>query len=356
MKSKYIYILCLVFVLLVILFLDVVISLFYNNVEWFVPDKILGWKHNPQLNTTFYGSDFTSHILVNYEGFSDVNHNLNKDPNIVRIVVLGDSFTEAWQVDFYKSFPRLLEKSLNNVEVLNFGVSSFGTDQEYLTYKHYARKYDPDIVIVVFSNNDVRDNYEILYNLSSKINLMQNKPFFNIDRGVLSLKNFTPYRRPFTNSILRKSSLLSLINNLVFRKNLEEKDLPEGYKIFSESYDYNWDNAWNITFKILGEFKEQVEKDKSKFILVIGVDSIQVSEEEQNKLFSKYKDAKNIKFNFSKTSTIMNDFCRKNNITCINLLDDFKNSEENLFVEDGHWNEKGHELVEKVIINKIIKG
>ena len=47
----------------------------------------------------------------------------------------------------------------SSVEVINFGVSGFGTVQELLTLKHKVWKYAPDIVLLAFlTGNDIRNN------------------------------------------------------------------------------------------------------------------------------------------------------------------------------------------------------
>ena len=119
-------------------------------------DAHVGIMHKPDMEGTYARKEFSTYIKINSAGFRGNEWPLDKDPNTTRIAVLGDSFVEAFQVPVEKSFPYLLEEILNNssagrrYEVLNFGMGSIGTDQEYLILKNYALKYDPDIVILAF--------------------------------------------------------------------------------------------------------------------------------------------------------------------------------------------------------------
>ncbi len=71
------------------------------------------------------------YVSINSDGLRDREHVVTKPPNTLRIAVLGDSFTEAMQVNRQEAFWAILEKKLQNcpnlkgrqVEVINFGVA-----------------------------------------------------------------------------------------------------------------------------------------------------------------------------------------------------------------------------------------
>ena len=42
----------------------------------------------------------------------DVEHRIDADSNVFRVVILGDSFMEAYQVELHESLPRRLEDEL----------------------------------------------------------------------------------------------------------------------------------------------------------------------------------------------------------------------------------------------------
>jgi len=79
--------------------------------------------------------------------------------------VLGDSFAEGKQVADHQTFPKQLERALREQfphrrwEVVNGGVSGYGTADEIKFFELFGRAFDPDLVIVeFFVGNDVQNN------------------------------------------------------------------------------------------------------------------------------------------------------------------------------------------------------
>jgi lysophospholipase L1-like esterase len=112
-----------------------------------------GYRNESCLKTRFH---------FNSEGMRDVEHIYDKPPGVYRIAVIGDSFVNAQEVELEDTFFRRLQHNLGgqgyNVEVLGFGVRGFGTDQEYRLLENFALKYLPDLVVLAFVSNDVRNN------------------------------------------------------------------------------------------------------------------------------------------------------------------------------------------------------
>ncbi|GFO71481.1 hypothetical protein BJAS_P1025 [Bathymodiolus japonicus methanotrophic gill symbiont] len=110
-------------------------------------------------------------VKINSDGLRDVEHALEKPQDVFRIAVLGDSYMEAFQVDFERSFPRLLQQNLQHkgtlagkkIEVINFGCAGYGTARELIMLQQHVWKYKPDLVLLAFlTANDVRDNSKAL--------------------------------------------------------------------------------------------------------------------------------------------------------------------------------------------------
>ena len=107
-------------------------------------------------------------VNINEDGLRDINHDISKSTNSIRIAVLGDSFAEARSVNLEDTFWFQLKDNLKTctnfhkgkeIEVINFGVSEYGTTQQYLTLKNNVWKYNPDIILLAFySGNDISDN------------------------------------------------------------------------------------------------------------------------------------------------------------------------------------------------------
>lgn len=103
---------------------------------------------------------------VNSEGFLDKNHSIDKPNGVYRIGFFGDSYVESIQVPLDKTFFRLIEDSLPeiNVETLVFGQSGHGTVHSYLKSKKYSRYFDLDMIVYVFCENDLGDQIEGIRN------------------------------------------------------------------------------------------------------------------------------------------------------------------------------------------------
>ena len=146
--------------LLSILVLEIGLRLFFPqpmtkaNID---PD--LGWFNTPNAEFTYTRQEFTNTVSYNSFGFRDSEHSQQKPAGVFRIAVLGDSYMEGGQVPLDSVFSKVLEQTLRDrgydCETLNFGVSGYGPDQELVLLKKYALQFDPDLVILSFSKNDV---------------------------------------------------------------------------------------------------------------------------------------------------------------------------------------------------------
>ncbi len=103
---------------------------------------------------------------------------LAKAAGEVRIGFFGDSYTENLRIAAPYMFTEVLDYLLNlgkhSVNVLNFGVDAYGTDQSYLAYRASPLAENLDLVFYVFTANDVRNLYENdLFELDSEGRLVQ---------------------------------------------------------------------------------------------------------------------------------------------------------------------------------------
>lgn len=102
-------------------------------------------------------------FTINRQGMrADRDYAYEKPAGRQRIVTLGDSFTAGYEVDEEQTFARVMERALQasgaDVEVLNAGVSGFGTAEQYLYLERELWKYSPDVVVLSFYTNDYMDN------------------------------------------------------------------------------------------------------------------------------------------------------------------------------------------------------
>ena len=75
---------------------------------------------------------------------------LNKLADRKRILAFGDSYVWGFDVDQKEIFSAPQVHGTNN-EILNFGVSGYGTDQEYLLYQLMGTRFGADDVFVALT-------------------------------------------------------------------------------------------------------------------------------------------------------------------------------------------------------------
>lgn len=165
---------------------------------WRVPDPITGWSLQPNAQGRYFAAMYEYDVDVRINGLglrADESIGYAKPDGVFRILVLGDSFIEALQVPLADSLPQRLgqlyaEQSGRTVEVLNAGVSGWGTDQQLLWLQNEGVKYSPDLVLLsVYPRNDFMNNSEALE--SANQGSIQ-KPFFALDGDALRL-NYYPF-------------------------------------------------------------------------------------------------------------------------------------------------------------------
>lgn len=128
------------------------------------PDARVGWALVPGVARDAVvcderGAEVTRHrIEVNAAGFRDRPRRRERTAGVPRVLVLGDSFVEAMQVDFADTFLARIEARLG-VEMLNAGVSGYSTDNELRAWDVPAPEWRPDaVLLVLFVGNDVMEN------------------------------------------------------------------------------------------------------------------------------------------------------------------------------------------------------
>ncbi len=125
---------------------------------------VLGWTQEPGKTYEVVIDGSPVRVEFNSLGFRDVEHTQRKPPGTRRIVLVGDSFSEAIQVNLEETFFRRLENRLNQLgstrwEILNCGVGDFGNAQALLALERFGLAFEPDFVLVqIFPLNDICNN------------------------------------------------------------------------------------------------------------------------------------------------------------------------------------------------------
>ena len=127
-------------------------------------EEPLGYRNQPGLQGTYYSTT----VSLNSLGMRD-REVAAKAKNEFRVLVMGDSVPFGIGVRYEDSFPHRLEELLNSADsdndrdpgawrqyrTLNMGVPSYNTEQELEQLRTVGLGLQPDLAMLLFSNNDI---------------------------------------------------------------------------------------------------------------------------------------------------------------------------------------------------------
>jgi hypothetical protein len=160
---------------------------------------IVGYRFIPNLRARIPHEGGGYLVQVNDDGFrSNRPFAAARVPGVPRVLVFGDSFTAGDAVANYERYTDLLELRLG-AEIYNFGISSTGTDQQYLAWREFAGDIEHDaVVIAVFVENvrRVTARYRPHKDASGRYRIYA-KPYYTLDREQqLQLHHVPPHAEP----------------------------------------------------------------------------------------------------------------------------------------------------------------
>ena len=208
------------------------------------PVKIKSDKNLPYLmeSNQLSKSAYKKTIFINKYGYRD---SLSKQyfKDAYRIMVLGDSSTFGWGLNFEETYPyflknELMKKNKKNIEVFNLGHPGFNLIEYHKLYLQTQKKIKPNLIVIGMNSNDYQ---------TSKLNLF-------IKDGIAREYNSIWYKIRIPSAILiklRDSSLYLTIRNAY--KNLK--------KILKSNSKLNY----KIDQKAVNESKEKIFSILSKF-------------------------------------------------------------------------------------------
>jgi hypothetical protein len=115
----------------------------------------LGYAGRPNIDGVQTREGY-SRLVLNDQGFHDVNIQREKPAGSFRVAVVGNSFTEAAQVETSETYVSHLERTLSacpalngrRVEAINLGVAGYTISQNYLLMKEFVWRYSPDFIVL----------------------------------------------------------------------------------------------------------------------------------------------------------------------------------------------------------------
>src|SRR5215510_9814570 len=229
-------------------------------------------------NTTFWhrSVDGSWKFVTNSKGFrSDSEYSYGKPTGTLRVLSLGDSHTEGFECHQDKTYSSVIERYLGKrgvkAEVINAGVSGFGTAEALVFLENEGIKYSPDVVVLGYFANDVDDNIKAdLFRLDNGA-LIENKHDHAPGTKVSSrINQIAPLRwlsqNSYTYSIAfntiwewRKRALLSE----------KEREMATEFAVKQEDNDTNVATLKNdLTIAIINRMHGFCQSNKILFVLL----------------------------------------------------------------------------------------
>ncbi len=308
----------------------------------FAYNKELGYIPAPDRHGQFIlPGAFNYSYTNNSQGLrSDRNYSYEK--TTPRILFLGDSFTYGVGVNDNETFSYWVQNYLENkVEVINAGNPGKGTDYALKFFQVMGRQLKPDVVAVMFFNNDFIDNgREEYFSINSNGNL---EP-----KSIIKHKNFVN-RLPGYDWLISWSQFINLIKKEIVVWMFPSSPSPKMSAASSTaaiSYAQN-DPAeyWRtITETYIKSLKDEVENSKAKLIFFYIPDKLDV---EQYRSDNQY----------SNTEQSIADLLKSFNIAFFSLtpiIAENDNDISKLYLLDRHWTAFSHRLAAQYIFQHLV--
>ncbi len=277
-------------------------------------------------NQKLYGTA----ININSAGFRDKEYSIEKHPNTVRIVALGDSVGFGWGINLEDVYTEVLERKLNenfdkDYEVLNFAVPGYYTAQQLRQLEIEAIKYSPDIILVIYLFNDAEvksfHKYDTLTFLYRQLN------FF--------LKRNSHLHYYLSTEIAEARAKFNERKVLVASEEKNYTNLLE--VMFLESSE-----GWKLSRESLIKIDAIAKKNNAKFIVVLWPD---------------LQDLEN--YQHLDIHEIILSFCQENSLNCIDLLPNYLPYADISMgtgpeKKDSHPDALGHKIMAEAIYEKLI--
>jgi hypothetical protein len=308
--------------------------------------------------------EFRTDVRINSRGLHDLEHPYVKSPDSFRVLVLGDSYIEGLQVDLEQMFGRLLERRLNArssrpVEVISAGVSSWGTDNELLYFRHEGYKYRPDLVLLAFTtSNDVRESYAPFNRRDPWANL--SKPSFVLNgRGELELQPGPPLppAPPWWRQLyLGEYLFVRLGGKVVIPRrgqnaappppDPDAPRVPPDLLIHAPSYGPEVAEAWRVTEALVRALRDEAAARGAKFaVMVHGGPWVHYDDRWNLMLMLDAVAART--WDRRKPARLIDEFLSAEGIPFVDLFDAFEaaKAHDRMFYQvNVHWTPMGHRV------------
>jgi hypothetical protein len=371
----------------------------YSYPEFYQPDQSRGYALRPNMQGR-YRKEGDSLVRINSDGLRDREHAVAKPAGTIRIAVIGDSYPEAFPVPLEDTFWSIMEKKVQDcgefagrqVEVINFGVSGYGTAQELITLREHVWQYAPDIVMLtVTTNNDISDNLRALKKTDEVPYFVYREGKLVLDDSFKETRGFR-LRQSLPNRIGRwikdHSRLIQGINQghhgfkiwLASRRarpapavktepESEAKNAATASEelgidnvVYRDPGDQVWNEAWRVTEGLIRQMRDEVTTHGARFVVVTLTNGIQVYPDPNvRQIFLKRAGVNDLFYPDNRIKS----FCDREKIPVVTLAPQLRNyaDQNKVFlhgfganVGNGHWNQLGHRVAAELITQRLCGG
>ena len=340
-----------------------------------VPDRF--WQPDPTLGArlvpgasgwwTQEEREFLVPVEVNSLGLHDHEHPYEKPAGVTRVLVLGDSFTEAIHVPLDSGFPMVLERNLNQgnggqrYEVINAGVSGYGTASATLFFEQEGWRYQPDVVLLAFyPGNDIRNNsptledaFRPVYADDGELERVQPTKIASAERGWLGrsaayrfLRQLVLVRQP---AIGRALVRIGWMKPEALRAPAQTDGIPVGFGMYQVPPDEVWLDAWQRTERLLDRLRSSVETRGARFAVALVTAREQVYPDTWQEILSNHQAMRQRQWDLEEPQRWLQRWCSQRGVACLDLANSFQRKATSggrmlHYRHDGHWTDAGHEL------------
>tara|TARA_R110002167_G_scaffold134051_7_gene319395 strand:+ start:14638 stop:16671 length:2034 start_codon:yes stop_codon:yes gene_type:complete len=314
-------------------------AIFTTNFSEYIIDNLYDFGPNfyfnkPYLNKTFRDKEFLVQYKTNKQGF---RIGIEDDPEIevnrADWLFIGDSYTQGAQVQYESLYTSRLMDFFPNKIIVNSGISGLGIPDEYKYYVNQGKKLKSKKVFLQICNfNDFMNVKE--HNFGFSDYLMQYSNF----------ARFALYRFKYPNPA-------ELPLGRWTEPFYPDEESNENYNIFFKSLSES--KIQDIrNFEIyLKKIKKAVDENGAELIVIQIPTKEQVYYKYFNEVLRDFKIDVD-KLDMDKPNKLLNEICQEIGIRHIDLLNDFRDSESELFFQfDEHLNVEGHNQIALSIKN-----
>jgi hypothetical protein len=350
----------------------------------------LGWTGTPNFQGAVTLSDSKVKLRFNALGMHDTEHSLQKPPNSYRVLMMGDSYIHAIQVDEKYTAHQVLENYLKQLdpaqeiqfEVISGGVTGWGTGQQLIYYREQGRQFQPDLVLLMFFiGNDFENNLPGHVLTIQEVNCYA--PYFAWCDG-----QFYPDPLPYApgvsslrdNCSATRRSLIKFMGFLYQHSRLYQQLEPliisyRPREIFGKGFSNSFwalylpqdevalEQSWQVTQALFAEMKQEVEADGARFGVVffpwsVVIEFSVLSPEQQRALLAQ-ENPIFASVESKRPNHRLAGFLSAKNIPFIDLTDplmEYYTTQDAplYFVGDGHWTIEGNRFVAETLMKWLI--